>query len=514
MQPAHWAALDPHRPAVVMGGGEIVTYRELDERAGRFQQLLTSYGLQPGDVVAIFSENSARYHELTWACRRGGYYFATVNSHLGADEVAYIVNDCGAKVLVAGAGRAPVAAQLTPERIPTVTRRLAVGGRIDGYDDYDLATAAFSGPVPEWTGTQGELLQYSSGTTGRPKGIKRTLRPTPAPPEENVIVPFLQAIGLPEQGRYLSPAPLYHSAPISWSMGVHVLGGTVYVMERFDPQQALRLIEEYRITHGQFVPTMFVRMLKLPDEVRLRYDVSSLQTVVHAAAPCPIEVKRAMIAWWGPIVSEYWSSSEGAGTTFITAPEWLEHPGSVGRGFHVTLHICDEQGNELAAGQEGQIWAEGAPEFSYLNDPDKTAEAHDARGWCSVGDVGRLAEDGYLYLTDRKAFMIISGGVNIYPQEAENVLIEHPAVLDVAVLGVPNDDLGEEVRGVVQPVRWEDAGPQLAAELIAYCQQRLSAYKCPRQIDFERELPRLDTGKLYKRKLKERYEAAHRAARA
>jgi long-chain acyl-CoA synthetase len=513
MHPGFWATQHPDRAAIVMGSGAIVTYRELDERVSRLEQLLESYGLQPGAVVALFSDNTPRYHEVAWACRRGGYYFVAVNSHLTTDEVTYILRDSAAQVLLVSPALAEVAAALTAASLPSIEHRLTIGGPVEGYSDYDQAVSAYSPRRADWTGTQGELLQYSSGTTGRPKGIKRPLRSSPATVDEDMTVQFLRAIGFSEGGRYLSPAPLYHTAPLMWSMGVHMLGGTAVVMERFDPLAALRLIQEHRITHAQFVPTMFVRMLKLPAAQREPFDVSSLITVVHAAAPCPVEVKRAMIEWWGPIISEYWSSSEAAGATFITAPEWLAHPGSVGRGFIGTLHICDEAGNELPVGEAGQIWAEGAMDFAYLNDEEKTAEAHNAAGWTSVGDVGRMDDEGYLYLTDRKAFMIISGGVNIYPQESENILINHPKVLDVAVIGVPHEEFGEEVRAVVQPVHWEDAGPALAAELVGYCQERLAAYKCPRQVDFERELPRSDTGKLYKKTLQKRYRDAYDAAR-
>lgn len=514
MHPGVWAAKEPDRPAIIMGRGTTVTYRQLDERASRLEQLLESYGLGPGAVVALFSENTPRYHEITWACRRGGYYYVAINSHLTAEEVSYILHDSGAQVLIASHGLADVVGRLSPDESPALEHRLAIGGSIEGYADYDGAVGAYSPREARWTGTQGELLQYSSGTTGRPKGIKRPLRSEPATADEDLTVQFLRAIGFTEGKRYLSPAPLYHTAPLMWSMGVHMLGGTAVVMEKFDPREALRLIEEHRVTHAQFVPTMFVRMLKLAVAERESYDVSSLETVVHAAAPCPVEVKRQMIEWWGPIISEYWSSSEAAGATFITAPEWLEHPGSVGRGFLGTLHVCDDAGHELPPGQAGQIWAEGAADFSYLNDAEKTSEAYDARGWTSVGDVGRIDDDGYLYLTDRKAFMIISGGVNIYPQESENVLINHPKVLDVAVIGVPHEDFGEEVLAVVQPIDWSDAGPELADELLSYCHEHLASYKCPRRIEFRRQLPRLDTGKLYKKSLQQEYRERYETARA
>ena len=352
---------------------------------------------------------------------------------------------------------------------------------------------------------EGDFLLYSSGTTGRPKGIKRPLTLAPLGQGRPAAVPFLRALGFAAGDVYLCPAPLYHAAPLAWSMAAQRLGGTVVVMERFDPVEALALIERHRVTHGQFVPTMFVRMLKLPDAERTAYDVSSLKAVVHAAAPCPVEVKQAMIDWWGPIVSEYYSATEGIGATFITAPEWLTHTGTVGKAMLGVAHILDDDGNELPAGEIGTVWFSGGYDFTYHNDPQKTAEAKDTRGYSTVGDVGYLDEEGYLYLTDRKAFMIISGGVNIYPQEAENVLINHPKVLDVGVIGVPDAEMGEAVKAVVQPVNWDDAGPELEAELIEYCRAHIAAYKCPRSVDFDPELPRLDTGKLYKKQLRARY---------
>jgi long-chain acyl-CoA synthetase len=497
--PGTYARTAPDRPAVIMGGsGEVVTYREFDERSNRFAHTLRAMGLRRGDVVAVLMDNNARYHEVAWAARRSGLYLAVLNYHLTADEVAYIVEDCGARVLVASAEQREVAATLRAER------RLAVNGPIEGFESYealvgDQPTTAL--PDEE----EGEILQYSSGTTGRPKGIRKELTGAPISADTDQTVTFLRALGISCEHVYLSPAPLYHSAPIYWTMAVHRLGGTAVVMEHFDPEALLALVERYRVTHAQLVPTMFVRLLRLPTEVRVKYDLSSLQSVVHAAAPCPVPVKRQMIEWWGPIVNEFYSSSEGAGGTFITAPVWLAHPGSVGRPILGALHILDDDGHELPPGQAGQIWAEGARPYRYLNDDAKTAANRNEHGWRTVGDIGHLDDEGYLYLTDRKAYVIISGGVNIYPQEAENVLLSHPRVMDAAVLGVPNDEYGEEVKAVVQPVDWADAGPDFERELIAFCRRQLAGYKCPRSVDFDPALPRLDNGKLYKRALRERY---------
>jgi fatty-acyl-CoA synthase len=307
---------------------------------------------------------------------------------------------------------------------------------------------------------------------------------------------------------YQSPAPLYHSAPLVYSMSLHRLGGTAVVMERFDPGQCLELIERYRVTHAQFVPTMFTRLLRLPRAERERYDLSSLRLVMHAAAPCPVAVKRQMLDWWGPVICEYYAGTEDIGNTFITAQEWLAHPGSVGRPM-MECHVVGEDGRELPPGQPGVVYFAGGRPFEYHNDQAKTRSITNERGWRTLGDIGYLDADGYLYLTDRQAHMIISGGVNIYPQEAENVLAGHPAVADVAVIGVPDEEMGEMVKAVVQLVDPGAAGPELAAELLAFCRSELSAYKCPRTVDFTGELPRDPNGKLYKRLLRERYWQGH-----
>jgi fatty-acyl-CoA synthase len=403
-----------------------------------------------------------------------------------------------------------VAAGLRTSDLPAVEWWWVLGGSVDGYDQVDASLGGKpSEPIAEET--EGDVLQYSSGTTGRPKGIRRPLAGVPMGEGGGAVLSFLAAFGVSEGDVYLSPAPLYHSAPIFWTMGVHRLGGTVVVMERFDAEQMLAAIERHRITHMQLVPTMFVRLLKLPEQVRSRYDLSSLRAVIHAAAPCPVEVKRRMIDWWGPIISEYYSSSEGAGGTFITAGEWLAHPGSVGRPILGTPHILDDDGRELPSGEPGQVWFEGAVEFDYLGDPAKTAETTSPQGWRTVGDIGWLDEEGFLYLTDRRAFTIIRGGVNIYPQEIEDALLEHPQVLDVAVFGIPDEDFGERVQAVVQPVDWDDAGEELADALRQLCLSKLAPFKCPAAIDFEQQLPRSDAGKLYKRLLRDGYLDATRS---
>ncbi|MCW2688476.1 MAG: AMP-dependent synthetase and ligase, partial [Mycobacterium sp.] len=393
-------------------------------------------------------------------------------------------------------------AEHLPNRLPELL--LIADGDLGGWQRYPECVADQpDSPIADEC--EGDLLQYSSGTTGRPKGIRRELQGTSPAEAPNMLMPLLAAVGISEDTVYLSPAPLYHTAPSFWSMSVQSLGGTTVVIEKFDAEQALEAIQRYRVTHGQFVPAMFVRMLKLPDAVRDSYDVSSLQRVVHAAAPCPVDIKRRMIEWWGPIVDEYYASSEAVGASFIRAEDWLQHPGSVGKPLVGVPHILDDDGVELPPGEAGTIYYEGGYPFEYLKDEAKTADARNTRGWVTVGDIGYLDSGGYLFLTDRRHHMIISGGVNIYPQEAEDLLITHPKVLDAAVFGIPDEGMGQSVKGVVQTLDPADATEEVADELLAWLRERLAHYKCPRSISFESQLPRTDTGKLYKQELVKNY---------
>lgn len=509
MELSDHATSKPDAPAVVMASGESVTYGRLLDRAYRVAHVLYDAGLRRGDGVALMLPNGLEFFEVAWAAQLSGLYYTPINTHLTVEEVAYIVDDSGAKAVFVHHSMAELANELAG-RNTGVELRVVVGGELAGHRSYaELVDAAPATPPPE--PSQGTEMLYSSGTTGRPKAVRR---PLPGP-EGSWAQMVLEAslrdrYGMAADDVYLSPAPLYHSAPINHTMAVLRLGATNVVMERFDPEQCLALIEAHRVTHAQFVPTMFVRLLKLPAEVRERYDLSSLRVVLHAAAPCPVEVKAQMMDWWGPVIYEYYGGTEGFAGSMIGPEEWLAHPGSVGQPM-TPVHVVGDDGSELPPGQPGELYFEGGPEFEYHNDPAKTASITNERGWRTLGDVGYVDEDGYLYLTDRSTFMIVSGGVNIYPQEAENALLLHPKVLDAAVFGVPNAEFGEEVKAVVQPVRWEDAGPDLEAELLAYCRERLAAYKCPRSVDFEPELPRDPNGKLYKRRLRERYWADHRS---
>jgi long-chain acyl-CoA synthetase len=511
MYPGKHAALHPGRPAVIMAGsGETITYAELEARSNRLAHLLRARGLGRLDHYSIYMENNPRYVECCAAGERSGHYYTCVNSFLTVEELAYILNNSQSKVLITSQAKRDVALAALP-LCPKVELCLVVDGPGEntGAGDrvlsLDQATAGLPAtPIPdEWLGT---AMLYSSGTTGRPKGI---VRPLPEDPPANHLPIFSFLLALwqyREDMIYLSPAPLYHSAPQA-AVGLTIRsGGTAVIMERFDPEHYLALIEKHGVTHSQLVPTMFSRLLKLPEEARYRHDLSSLEIAIHAAAPCPVQVKEQMIEWWGPIIHEYYGATEGLGFTACNSQEWLAHKGTVGRVLLGKLHVLDDDMKELPVGTPGTLWFETATPFEYFNDPAKTAEARSADGTMStVGDMGYVDGDGYLYLTDRATFMIISGGVNIYPQECENLLITHPKVADAAVFGVPNPDLGEEVKAVVQLMPEIDPSPQVAEELIAFCGRHLARQKVPRSVDFEAELPRLPTGKLYKRLLRDRY---------
>ena len=502
--PSIHARTNPDKIAYRMAGtGRAISYRELDELSNQGAHLFRKLGLKAGDHIALLMENRLAFMEICWAAQRAGLYYTAISGYLTRDEIAYIISDCGAKVFITTPKcHEQVKGLVGQDDGPML---FMMDDPAEGFRSYDKE-AIILPTTPIADEVAGYDMLYSSGTTGRPKGIKKAF-------EGNAIDqpnPFLKLLcanmcGMNADTVYLSPAPLYHAAPLRFNMMATILGGTSVIMESFDAEQFLKLVENYKITQSQLVPTMFVRMLKLPDEVRSRYDVASLKGAIHAAAPCPADVKAKMIEWWGPILIEYYAGSEGNGVTVSTSQDWLTHRGTVGRAVVGNVNILDENDEELPVGEIGTVYFADAPVFSYHNDPEKTKRAYNARGWSTLGDVGYLDNEGFLYLTDRKSYMIISGGVNIYPQETEDVLITHPDVADVAVFGVPNQEMGEEVKAVVQPHDMSMAGKALEEQLILFCRKRLSPIKCPRSIDFEAELPRTPTGKLVKRHLRDRY---------
>ena len=513
MYPGLHARNTPDKPAIILAEtGEVVTYRELDDNSAALARVLYDAGLRPGDVVAVLSDNAAQVFDVYWAAHRSGLYITAINHHLTPAEAAYIVNDSGARALIVSASLREVANEVAGQ-LNTADVLLAFGGEVPGFAGYEDALATAGPALAEQP--CGAVMLYSSGTTGFPKGVKPPLPPRSIDEPGDPIVAIASGIfGMTAHDIYLSSAPVYHAAPLRWCGMVQALGGTVVLMPKFDAEATLKYIEQYRVTAAQMVPTMFVRLLKLDGGrgggLRDRYDLSSLRVLIHAAAPCPIDVKQAMIEWLGPVLYEYYSSTEAHGMTFIDSKDWLAHPGSVGRSVLGVLHVCDDEGNELATGEIGIVYFERDQRpFEYHNDPSKTAEAqHPAHpAWTTVGDLGYVDEDGYLYLADRKSFMIISGGVNIYPQEVENALALHPAVHDVAVIGVPHPEMGEEVKAVVQLSEGLSESDALAAELIDYVRNRIAHFKAPRSVSFVSELPRTPTGKLVKNKLKEQFRA-------
>lgn len=502
MHPAAHADATPDKPAIIMGGGERVSYRALNDRSNQCAQLFSSLGLAKDDAVALFMDNSPNYFYAAWGALRSGLYYTPMSTHLSADETAYIVDNCDARVVICSHSLRDVAIALM-EQLPDVDAWFMVGGTEPGFESFEDALDA-QPAEPIARELEGCEMLYSSGTTGYPKGIRN-----PNPEREfgdpgPLVIGIMHSFGINPDTVYLSPAPMYHAAPLRFCLALQRVGATCVVMEHFEPEHALKLIEEHKVTLSQWVPTMLIRMLKLPERVRAKYDLSSHEVAVHSAAPCPVEIKRQMIEWWGPIIVEFYGATEGHGGTQINSEEWLAHPGSVGKPVYCTVHILDDDGNELPTGEIGTVYLKGGASFEYHKAREKTADTR-LGDMATVGDVGYVDEEGYLYLTDRKANMIISGGVNVYPQETENLLILHPAVADVAVVGVPNEDLGEEVKAVVQPMDPSKAGAALAETLIEYCRERMSHIKCPKSIDFEEQLPRSEAGKLFKRRIRDRY---------
>jgi fatty-acyl-CoA synthase len=486
---------------VVPGTGERISYRAMVDQSKRLANVLRDSGLRPGDHVAIFMTNLPEYFEVVWAARRAGYFYTAVSWHLTPGEVRYMLENSESKALIVSADLADVADQAAAD-LTRLSLRLLIGRDRPGWDDY-AATVARAGTTPLGPEIEGQAMLYSSGTTGRPKGIVHAKVDTDRQFGDVAgDILWVNRYGLDQSTVTLNVGPLYHAAPLVSAMSTHRHGGTVVLPPKFDAEQALQAIERYRVTYAQFVPTMFIRLLRLPEAVRRRYDVSSLRAVAHSAAPCPVEVKRRMIEWFGPVISEYYSATEAAGHVSIGSREWLEHPGSVGRTAPGSLAITGESGQELPPGEDGIIWfTRPANHFSYHGDPDKSASMYNDKGWARMGDIGHLDADGYLFITGRSDHTIISGGVNIYPREIEDLLIEHPAVDDVAVIGVPDDEYGESVRAVVTLREGHLGSPALEHDIIDWTRARLAHYKCPRSVTFVDALPRSVAGKMMKHRL-------------
>lgn len=507
---AHWASVCPDKAAVRLVDGDCVrtlTYRELDSRANVVAQWFIGLGLETGDGIALLMENHPELLAIAWGARRAGLYFTPVSVHLSPEEVDYVLQDCIARVLIATRRTA----SLAKSREGVVGRawtgvRYLVDGVVPGFRSFEQEVAVYKSGATLPERMVGRDRLYSSGTTGKPKGIKRDQvawadRFRDAY-DDGV---WREYFGLGADCVYLTMAPLYHAAPLRSVMRNIDWGGSSIVATRFDAELALRLIAQYRVTHSQWVPTMMIRMLALPESVRNRADLSSMRVAIHAAAPCPPEIKRRIIDWWGPIWFEYYSGSEGIGLTVIDSEHWLQRPGSVGKARLGQIHIKDEEGHELLPGQQGRIWFAGTPRFEYLNDPEKTAAAYDAQGCATYGDIGHVDHDGYLFISGRRTDLILSGGVNIYPQEIENLLVTYPGVADVAVIGMPHPEFGEEVKAVVELHDRRQASSGLGKALIEFCRQHLAHLKCPRSVDFVDALPRQENGKLYKRLLMNQY---------
>jgi long-chain acyl-CoA synthetase len=488
---------------VVPTTGQRISYRTMVDQSKRLANVLRSRGLRPGDHVAIFMTNVPEYFEVVWAARRAGYFYTAINWHLTAGEVRYMLENSESKALIVSADLADVAAQAAAD-LPRLTLRLLIGADRPGWDDYAAAVAE-AGTTPLGPELEGQAMLYSSGTTGRPKGIVHTRIDTGRRFGDVAgDILWVNRYGLDPSAVTLNVGPLYHAAPLVSAMSTHRHGGTVVLPPAFDAEQTLRAIERYRVTYAQFVPTMFIRLLRLPEAVRRRYDVSSLRAVAHSAAPCPVEVKRRMIEWFGPVINEYYSATEAAGHVSIRSEEWLAHPGSVGRVAPGSVAITDESGRELPPGEDGIIWfTRPASQFSYHGDPEKSASMFNGKGWARMGDIGHLDSDGYLFISGRSDHTIISGGVNIYPREIEDLLIEHPAVDDVAVIGVPDDEYGESVKAVVTLRNGSAGSAALERDIIGWTRARLAHYKCPKSVTFVDSLPRSVAGKMMKHRLLE-----------
>jgi long-chain acyl-CoA synthetase len=493
----------PDHPAVIVGEtGSTITYRELDMRSRKLAGYLIANGITKGDHIAIMMANSGDYLSVCWAAQRLGLVYIPINWHLAPDETAYILENSDAKALIVSDHVRPVLEKIS-ENLQHIAVGLTTGPSFGIFKNLNHILERIDDD-PDVGYHEGNIMFYSSGTTGRPKGIARKQGEIVWGHFAPLDTYLRTTYGLDPNTVYLVPAPLYHAAALVWAMNVSRGGGTVVVMEKFDPLEALRLIEAHRVTHAQFVPTMFVRMLRLSEADRIKFSLSSLKCVLHAAAPCPMQIKYQMIDWFGPIIHEYYAGSERNGLAAVDSATWATRPGTVGRAVFGQIHIVGEDGNELPTGQDGLIYFSGGNEFEYYKDPTKTAAAFNELGWSTLGDIGHIDEDGFLFLADRRTDLIISGGVNIYPKEVEDVLIQHPAVSDVAVIGLPNVEYGQEVKAIVELNTDVAPSGQLAEDMISFCRSRIAAYKCPKSVDFA-TLPRLPNGKMLKRQIRDQY---------
>ena len=494
---------NPDKPAIIVGE-QAMSYRELDLSSRAAASSLRRRGLTRGDVIAILAPNATTFFVAAWAAQRSGLYYTPIGRHLKPAEIAYILADSGARALFVEDNLAGLAAAALEELPPGAAPAcLGLGGSIEGIaaiDDLAMEDAD-RGDV------EGGDLLYTSGTTGRPKGVKRPLDFGPLGSDTRRVERLRDLFAMGKDTVFYTPAPIYHAAPLRFAMTVLRMGATLVMDSKFDPAVALATIASRGVTHSQWVPTMFVRLLQLPESERAAFRAPAHRKAIHSGAPCTGPVKRAMIDWWGPILHEYYSGTESAGFTHATCEEWLRFPGTVGKPWGCKIHILSESGPELGPGKIGDVYFEGRAGLRYHNDEAKTRQAHSAQGWTTMGDIGFVNEEGYLFLCDRKNFVIVSGGVNIYPREIEDVLEEHPEVLEAAVFGLPDDELGESVQAVVQLRDAAGAGPELAQALHAHVRERLARYKAPKRLAFDSDLPRLPNGKLEKHRLRQDYRA-------
>jgi long-chain acyl-CoA synthetase len=495
----------PDKLAIVVGEREM-SYRDLDRNSRLTALALSKLGIAHGETVAILAPNAPEFFIPAWAAQRSGLYYTPIGRHLKVSEIAYILGDSGARALFVDASLAERAREALQELADDKPTLIALNGEIAGGPSLSEFMAGADEDA-ELADVEGGDLLYTSGTTGRPKGVKRTLSLAPLGSDTLRVKRLSELFAMDADTVFYTSAPIYHAAPLRFAMTVIRMGATLALDEKFEASAALTTLKRRHVTHSQWAPTMFVRLLQLPENERAAFHAPAHRKAIHSGAPCTVAVKRAMIDWWGPILHEYYSGTESAGFTHLTSEEWLKRPGSVGKPWGCEVHVLAEDGRELGPGKIGAIHFEGTSGLSYHNDEAKTREAHSPQGWATMGDIGYLDDEGYLFLCDRTNFVIISGGINIYPREIEEVLESHPDVLEAAVFGLPDNEYGENVQAVVQLRAPEREGAPLAEELHRFVRARLAGFKAPKRIAFERDLPRLPNGKMEKRRLRDDYRA-------